>query len=335
MEPYLLPELGDYDMEHRATSRRQAGFTLVEMLITLAIIALLMGLLLTGLRAARNTAREGRQLNNLRQLFVAWGVYATNNNEALLPGFVSSAVQSTWKTKYRNSSGQVVNADLCQTYPWRLAGYLDYNSELMLGYQDRGDHDFNASIYESGTRPFTMPSQLTSAETLAGSAAALQPEFGLNAFYLGGWWDSVAGTPTMRFMDAKHPTTNAPITPVARTMAQVTRPENIVAFCSSTYSDAGLIKGADEIASGSAWVVPPWLGVNKIWELGNNGLDDGSITVLSSQAVPLRRFNAIPYGAADGSQRSGSYSELRDMKAWTNRQDLTGAEGFGSVHTEN
>ncbi len=314
---------------------RPAGFTLVEMLITLAIIALLMGLLLTGLRSARNTAREGRQLNNLRQLFVAWHTYATTNDEALLPGFVDTGVQTNWKIKVRNSSGQQVNPALCQTYPWRLAGYLDYGTELMLGYLDQAGTDFQTSVYDGGTRPFTMPTELTPCEGLAGSAAALQPEFGMNSFYLGGWWTLNGTTPTMRFMDAKRPTPGAPITPVARTVAQISRPENIVAFASSTYSEAGQIKGPEEIESGSAWVVPPWLGGQKIWELGNDGIDEGAISVLVPQAVPLRRFNMIPYGAADGSQRNGSYSELRDMKAWTNRQDLSGTEGYGAVHTEN
>ncbi|MBM4113042.1 MAG: prepilin-type N-terminal cleavage/methylation domain-containing protein [Phycisphaerae bacterium] len=322
-------------MDSPTTARRSAGFTLVEMLITLAIIALLMGLLLTGLRSARNTAREGRQLNNLRQTYTAWGMYSTNNNESLLPGFIDTGVQNYWKVKYRNSSGQTIAPELCQTYTWRIAGYLDYGTELFLGYLDQPGMDFSTSIYQAGTRPYSMPPGLAPAETLAGSAAALQPEFGLNAYYLGGWWEMNAGVPAMRFIDAKHPTTNASIIPVARSVAQVTRPENILVFCSSTYSDPGTIKGPDEAASGSAWVVPPWLGVNQIWEVGGGGLDEGSINVLSAQAVPLRRFNSIPWSAADGSARTATFAELRDMKAWTNRQDLTGTQGYGSVHTEN
>lgn len=321
-------------MADATSNRRPTGFTLVEMLITLAIIALLMGVLLTGLRSARNTAREGRQLSNLRQIHIAWQTYSTNNNESLLPGFIESAVQTAWKVKYRNSSGTAMNPDLCQTYPWRLGGYLDFSTELMLGYLDRPDADFATSVFEGGTRPFTMPAALAPVEAMAGSGTALQPEFGLNAYYMGGWWQMVGGTPTMRFVDAKHPTTGASIFPVARSVAQVTRPEQTITFAGSTYSDPGVIKGPDDIATGSAWVVPPWLGVTQIWEIGTSG-DDGSITVLVSQAVPLRRFNSIPYSAADGSQRIGTFSELRDMKFWTNRQDLSGTQGFGSVHTEN
>lgn len=311
------------------------GFTLVEMLITLAIIALLMGLLLTGLRAARDSARETRQTSNLRQLFVAWHTYSVSNSEQVLPGFLESGVQQAWKVKYRNASGQEIDPALAQTYTWRLAGFMDFSTELTIGYLESGAADFAGSIYEPGPRSFAMPPALASVESLPGSAVALQPEFGYNAYYLGGWWTMTSGAPSMRFIDAKHPTTGAPVTPVARSLAALTRPENIVVFCASTYSGTGDFRAPEPTASGSAWVVPPWLGDLKIWEIGGDGLDSNAITVLQPQAVPLRRFNMIPYATADGSQRVGSYADFRDMKAWTNRQDLSGTEGFGAVHTEN
>jgi len=320
-------------MQETPIARR--GFTLVEMLITLAIIALLMGLLLTGLRAARDSARETRQMSNLRQLFVPWHAYSVSNNEQVLPGFLESGVQQAWKVKFRNSSGQEVAPALAQTYAWRLAGFMDYSIELTISYMDSGNASFNESLFEPGARAFTMPAPLATVESLPGSAVALQPEFGYNAYYMGGWYEMIGGSPTMRFIDAKNPTTNAPITPVARSIAAITRPENIITFCGSTFSGAGDFKDAEPTASGSAWVVPPWLGASKIWEIGGGGIDDFAVTVLVPQAVPLRRFNMIPYATADGSQRTGTFSELRNMRMWTNRQDLTDAEAYGAVHTEN
>lgn len=313
---------------------RSSGFTIVELLVAIAIIALLIGLLLTGIRAARGAARETQQLNNARQMFVAWSTYAMQNDDACLPGFLDTDVQSAWKVKYRNASGQQIDPVLTQTYMWRLAGFLDYNTELVLGYLSRGDESFTNSIFEDGSLSFTLPASLTGAIALPGGAAALQPEFGYNAFYLGGWWEMEGNTPTMRFMGAKHPTTGTPVAPVARTTSTITRPENMVVFCGSTFSDPRLIKEVPEGTPGAAWVAPPYLASTQVWTIGPDG-DANSIQVQSANAVPLRRFNSVVYGAADGSQSKASYRELWDMSRWTNRADLPEAERLQPVHTEN
>ncbi len=51
--------------------RRAAAFTLLELLVVMAIMVVLAGLLLTGIAAARETARSAQCLSNLRQLGLA------------------------------------------------------------------------------------------------------------------------------------------------------------------------------------------------------------------------------------------------------------------------
>jgi prepilin-type N-terminal cleavage/methylation domain-containing protein len=55
------------------------AFTLVELLVVVAVIALLIGLVLPGLAAARNAGRSAVCLSNLRQDFLICRLYADEN----------------------------------------------------------------------------------------------------------------------------------------------------------------------------------------------------------------------------------------------------------------
>jgi prepilin-type N-terminal cleavage/methylation domain-containing protein/prepilin-type processing-associated H-X9-DG protein len=66
--------------------RRSAGaFTLIELLVVIAIITLLMAILLPALNRAKEHGKRAVCLHNLRQLQIAWGLYADDNNEKI-PG---------------------------------------------------------------------------------------------------------------------------------------------------------------------------------------------------------------------------------------------------------
>ncbi len=52
-----------------------AGFTLVELLVVVGIIAILLGLLLTGLGRASAAAKDVRCMSNLKQIALAWNMY--------------------------------------------------------------------------------------------------------------------------------------------------------------------------------------------------------------------------------------------------------------------
>lgn len=65
---------------------RRRGFTLIELLVVIAIIAILMGVLMPALKRAREQGRRAVCLSNLKQLQLAWSMYADENEEKVVNG---------------------------------------------------------------------------------------------------------------------------------------------------------------------------------------------------------------------------------------------------------
>jgi prepilin-type processing-associated H-X9-DG protein/prepilin-type N-terminal cleavage/methylation domain-containing protein len=78
--------------------RRLTGFTLVELLVVIGIIAVLIGLLLPALNSAREAARTTACLSNLRQIGIAAGSYGATYKNYTVPGYADVGVSLTGVT---------------------------------------------------------------------------------------------------------------------------------------------------------------------------------------------------------------------------------------------
>ncbi len=67
------------------SARPCRGFSLIELLVVIAVIALLISILLPGLGKARQTARLTTCSSQVRQLLVAWTLYANDYADRAMP----------------------------------------------------------------------------------------------------------------------------------------------------------------------------------------------------------------------------------------------------------
>ena len=110
-------------MNSRQTFRHR-GFTLLELLTVIATIAVLAGLLLPILGKAKIKAQRTTCLSNLRQLSIAWMLYA-DDNHGFLPESYPVNNPDAWVQGDLTQADEAGNADLI-----RAGKLFLYNSSL-------------------------------------------------------------------------------------------------------------------------------------------------------------------------------------------------------------
>jgi prepilin-type N-terminal cleavage/methylation domain-containing protein len=107
----------------KSTRTQSKAFTLIELLIVIAIVAVLISMLLPALSRCRAAAKKTRELNTSRQMITATMMYANDAKGEILPGYA----RQQWVNgpmNVVNHAGERLTNEAAQRFPWRLAPYL-------------------------------------------------------------------------------------------------------------------------------------------------------------------------------------------------------------------
>ena len=110
---------------HFSTRRAGRGFTLVEMLVVIAMIGTLVSLLLPAINSARAAARNAQCQNNLRQFHIGMMAHAEHSNDRLCSGAFDwqrdgCVVELSWVADLI-TEGTLVGKMLCPANPAQIS----------------------------------------------------------------------------------------------------------------------------------------------------------------------------------------------------------------------
>ncbi len=158
---------------------KTAGFTLIELLVVISIIALLVGILLPALGAARASAQKVVCLSNVRQAGVAIYSYTTANEE-YHPVYMSRWVQAPWQMALARSNAPQISSS--------EPGFWWTSLMVSEGYLP-GPLAFDCPTFDviPDTKLNTQLDEMTAGVTNGDTAWAGWnfSEYGYNAYFLG------------------------------------------------------------------------------------------------------------------------------------------------------
>jgi len=148
--------------EKSVPAKLRRGFTLIELVIVIAIIAILSSILLPALSKAKARAQGLGCLNNARQLTMAWGIYSDDHNGMLAYNLGSSSTNVPMSLNWVNNvlDWNTINTDntnFAKLVETGLGPYASKDANVYRCPSDRVLDDLQRSAgWESRVRSYSM-----------------------------------------------------------------------------------------------------------------------------------------------------------------------------------
>ncbi len=281
-------------------NRRHRAFSLLELLVSIAIIMVLVGLLLVSLRGVRASATRTDSMNALRQMALAYSSYSDEHRKRLMPGYIGADLFADGEP-FENlivklPAGEVLDPEDAQSYVWRLAPYVDHAWETF--FTDTRDQGLLSELEAEFGKGIYGPAGNSNID----GGISERPAYGLNSIFVGG--DSVHGG---TYATNRNPWDGSEEKIAATRFSEVKNPSRLIIFAPTVMLEADL----DE-SLGFCELRPPFLEfdpdadtwINPQWSIGVGGLVQPTVTGQDGRAgLPIVRSgkNTIPVANLDGS----------------------------------
>jgi len=274
---------------------RQRAFTIIELLVVVAIIGLLAALAIPALSKVRNRAGAVRELAALRSVITAWNQYATEQKGWLIPAFYGLPPLDPLPAYYED--GRAIPAEVFGSqravvarWPWRLSRYLDHDARPLT--------------------PINEPSQVT--ECSGGDPmkalyfGSLYPSFGMNGMWVGGDQERYGFMPS-DIGGKPNPFTGFYVS----RLSGVRHPERLIVFASARTNQNACATGTCREGyfrlESPQWLGPQWA----------NAYDPALAS--SCGNVSARWDGQAAVATVNGAVELIRVDELRDMRRWADQ----------------